>query len=392
MLTLGLLFNQLSDKLNTLIQQFQNSGLILEINASSQIANLIASARDAFKDTLDTAEADLTAAQQQAISGIDDAIDKLHGELIDDAMAKLQQVAITLPFSNKVPQVTSFSGNVAAPNIAGDLIVNLAGSFVYVGENGYDADLTIGGFTTPNKVKTTQSLTFQVPRDHLPPSPNTVSYVPFSVSIPYKVTHLGVFHSKETMTFNFVFIVLPPSPGYVVLATSSLATVRQEVADSCNGLIWDSSNDDDDSTKGCSMTDGWQCMRETVTYHFSRQEGDQPASWQDLGNQSTSTYVGWHFKTEHHGNPFGPDSGKLTVNLNYRKYKDVQQPTNSVGASTPLNWGDSKVITVDSSSTWKLTFYEFNGVSKDYASSDRSNPYLSISSAGNQLTLKVIPQ
>ncbi|MEG9435378.1 hypothetical protein JAO29_04270 [Edaphobacter sp. HDX4] len=389
MLTFGLLLNQLSDHLNALIQQFQNAGLILEVNAGSQITNLIDATREAFKDSLNTAESDLTAAQQQAKSGISDLIDQLQTQVVENLTTKLQQIANTLPITNKIPQVTSFSGNVVAPNIAGDIIISIAGNFVYVGEDGYDAQLTLGDFTTPNKIKTTQSLTFQIPHDNFAPSPNSVSYVPFTVTIPYKVTHLGIFHSKETMTFNFVAIVLPPAPGYYILQTSALGDTRQEIPDSCTGLIWDSSDNDDDAVRGANMTDGYQCMTETVSYHFTREEGDQGSDWFDLGNASTATFVGWHFKTEHHG--LGT-SGKLTVNLNFRKYKNVQQMQTAVGPSTPLLWGDSKVITIDPSATWKITFNQFNGVSKDYSSSDRSNPYLSISSAGNQLTLKVIPQ
>jgi hypothetical protein len=138
------------------------------------------------------------------------------------------------------------------------------------------------------------------------------------------------------------------------------------------------------------MADGWLCERETVYYHFSRQEGDKDSSWVDYGNQSTTTFVGWHFKAEYHR--FHPDSGKLTVDLHYKKYKDVQTQQVTAGDNTPLEWSESKVLSVDATLPWSLTYIQFNGVSKEYASSDLSNPYLKITTAGNEISLKVIPQ
>lgn len=390
MLTLGLLLNQLSDKVTQMIQQFQNAGLILEVNGGAQIQNLISNAQEALKDALNTAANDLTAQQQQLVSGLSGLVDDLGKKVIDNLTAKAQTIANTLPFANYVPQIASFSGNVVASNIAGDVDFQVNGNFLDIGEAHYDAQLSLGGVLVSNTTKTTQTLTFKLPKTNFNFAANTISYVPFSVTIPYRVKELGgIFHKKETTTFNFSFVVLPTSPGYFILQTSSLADVRQEAADSCNGLIWDSSQDDKDEIHGCNMSDGWQCEINSVTYSFSRQEGDKGTDWFDLGNASTTTYVGWHFKTlvKHWAT-----SGKLTANLNYRKWKTVSQKQTTTGDNTPLQWGESKVLTVDPTATWKLTFYQFNGVSKDYATSDSSNPYLKIGTAGNQISIKIIPQ
>lgn len=172
------------------------------------------------------------------------------------------------------------------------------------------------------------------------------------------------------------------------LQTSKSGTVPQQVGDSCSNLVWDSSDDDKDMVQGCNMTADWQCLRETVSYHFTRQEGDQGNAWFDLGNASTSTFVGWHFKTEHHG--LGT-SGKLTVTLNYQKTRNVPQTQTTDTGDLALAWGDSKILTFDPTASWKITFHQFDGVTKEYASTDETNPYIKIVAMGNQISIKALP-
>jgi hypothetical protein len=390
MVTLGVLLNQLFDRVSQVIQQFQNAGLILEVNGGAQIQNLIDQAREALKDTLDTAASDLSSQQQQLVSGISGLIDDLQNKIIDDITAKTQLIANTLPFASNFPQVGSFTGNVLAQHVGGTLTFTVNGNFVDIGEDGYDAELMVNGATVINAAKTTLTISFQIDRNAFVFSDSQIKYVPFTVSIPYKVSELlGIIHKKEMATFIFIFIVLPTAPGYIILQTTQLVEVRQQIQDTCNGLVWDSSDDDVDLVQGCNMSDNWQCMRETVTYSFTRREGDSGSDWFDLGNASTSTFAGWHFKTEHHG--LGT-SGKLTVNLSYSKYKNVQQEQTTNSDNMPINWGDSKVLTVSPTASWKLIFHQFDGTVKEYAASDSSNPYMTIATAGNEISIKVIPQ
>jgi hypothetical protein len=129
-------------------------------------------------------------------------------------MSKAQVVANLLPFANPIPQISSLTGVDIAPNIDGDPIVQIGGNFIDIGNDGYDAELNLGANAIPNTTKSTETLTFQIPKDKFVFAPNTISYVPFSVTIPYKRKELGgIFHKKDTTTFNLMFIVLPNSPG-----------------------------------------------------------------------------------------------------------------------------------------------------------------------------------
>ena len=387
--TLGLILNQLLDRVQQLVQQFQNAGLILEVNGGAQIENLIDQTQAALKDVLNTAASDLSAQQQQLVSGLTGLIDDLQKKVIDDLTSKLQTIANTLPIANNFPQVAQLTGNIVAPNIAGDITVTVTGNFVDIGEQDYDAYLAFGSNEITNSSKQTNMISFTVPQSAFSFAPDKVGYVGASITIPYKVSEvLGLIHRKEFATFDIIIIVLPPSPGTYDLQTSKLGDVRQQVPATCGGLIWDSSDDDQDMVQGCNMSDGWQCIRETVSYSFSRREGDQGSDWFDLGNVSTPTYVGWHFKTEHHG--LGT-SGKLTVNLNYQKWKNVPQTQTTDTGNLALNWGDSKILTIDPTASWKITYHQFNGVTKEYNTSDSSNPYIRIITAGNQVSISALP-
>ncbi len=389
MLTLGALLNQLFDRVQQLVQQFQNAGLVLEVNAGAQIQAAIGQAQAALNNVLSTAASDLSAQQQQLISGLTGVVDDLQNKIIDDLTSKLQTAANTLPFANHFPQLAGFEGNVVAPNVPGDIQFTVSGNFFDIGEDGYDATVTIGSQVVTNTTKVTNQITFTVPRSTFTFVANSVTYLPTSISIPYRVSEvLGLIHKKEFATFNIIFIVLPNSPGTYDLQTSKSGQVPQQVGASCGNLVWDSSDDDQDMVQGCNMTDDWQCLRETVTYSFSRQEGDQGSAWFDLGNASTSTFVGWHFKTEHHG--MGT-SGKLTVNLSYQKTRNVPQTQTTDTGDLALDWGNAKILTVDPTSSWKITYHQFDGTTKEYASSDSTNPYIRIVATGNQISLKAIP-
>jgi hypothetical protein len=386
---LGGVLSQLFDRLQGLIQQFQNAGLILEVNAGAQIETVVSQAQSSLSNLLNTAVSDLSAQQQQMASSLTAVVDDLQNKIIDNLTTKLQTIANTLPFAKDFPQLAAFGGNIVAPNVAGDIRFTVDGNFMDIGQDGYDATISIGSATIKNATKTTNHIAFTVPRNTFTFVPDSVTYLPTVIKIPYRKSEvLGLIHKEEFATFNVIFIILPTAPGTYDLQTSKSGTVPQQVGDSCSNLVWDSSSDDDDSVKGCNMVADWVCLRETVSYHFTRQEGDQGDAWLDLGNASTTTFVGWHFKTEHHR--FGT-SGKLTVTLNYQKTRNVPQTQTTDTGNLALAWGDAKIVTFDPAASWKITFHQFDGVTKEYDSDDSTNPYIKIVAIGNQISIKALP-
>lgn len=384
----ALAINQIFDRATQLIQQAENSGLILEVNGGAQVLNLINQAKDAFSSELTSTAQTLSAQQQQLISSLSGMLDDIQNHVLKDLTAKIQQTANTIPFAKTFPQLTFFEGNIIAPSTNATNTVTLTGNFFDIGSKNYDAVLKVGNNSYKNSSKTTQQIMFQIPQSEFIHSPNQVNYTTISVDIPYKKTWLFFFKCKKSTSFLLNFIILPINSGsYQVVVTKATNIPQSEIA-TCNGLIWDSAQDDIDKVQGCDMSDGWSCDRNSVTYSFTRREGDQNNDWFDLGNVSTPTFVGWHFKTLH--KLFGT-SGKLTVNLTYTRYKTITQPVTTTGPSVNLLWGETKVETVDPQASWKIVYHQFDGRIFEFSSSEETNPYLKITTLGNQIQLTTIP-
>lgn len=376
--------NQAFDRADQLVKQAQESGLLLEVNGGAQVLNLITHAKETYESELKNTAQTMTAEQQQLISSLNGMLDDVQNHILKDLTIKLQQTANTIPFSKTFPQLTVYQGTIISPNPVDNVTIKLNGNFVDLGNQDFDAIIRVGNHSYKNTTKTIQEITFQIPKTEFVSSANQVLYKSFSIDIPYKESSFLFFKKKETSTFILNFVILPKDAGTYELVTTKMANVNKSENVVCSGLIWDSSTNDDESTKGCNMSDGWSCDRNSVSYIFSRCEGGQNSSWWDLGNQSSSTYVGWKFRTERHH--IGT-SGKLTVDLHYTRNKTVSESQTTSSGATSLSWGDSKALSIDPQATWKIVYHQFDGKTKEFVSSDDTNPYLKIKTIGNQVQI-----
>src|SRR5690348_12431114 len=76
-IALGVLLNQLADKVSGLIQQAQNAGSMLEVGAGGEIMLAITNARLAYRDELQRTANTLDSERQQSISDIQSAVTAL---------------------------------------------------------------------------------------------------------------------------------------------------------------------------------------------------------------------------------------------------------------------------------------------------------------------------
>ena len=376
--------NQVFDRADQLVKQAQESGLILEVNGASQVLNLITHAKEAYESELKNTSQTLTSQQQQLISGLNGMLENVQNHILKDLTANIQRTANTIPFSKTFPQLSIYDGTIISPYPTNNIMVKLDGNFFDLGNKDFDAILKLGNNIYKNTTKTTQEITFQISKTEFASSPNQVLYNPFSIDIPYKKSSFLFFKKKDIATFILKFVVLPKNAGTYELVTTKMANVEKRENVVCGGLIWDSGTNDDESTKGCNMSDGWSCDRNSVTYTHSRWEG----SPRDLGNQSTPTFVGWKFRTEriHIGT-----SGKITIDLHYTRYKTVTEPQTISSGITNLSWGDTKALTIDPTATWKIIYHEFDGKTIEFVASDETNTYLKIKTIGNQIQVKTMP-
>lgn len=373
--------NSLFDRVTQAIQQAEQAGLVLEVNAGAQILNLLTQAQLAYEKELKSTSQQLTSQQQQLISSIDGMISNLQNNIIDGLEKSIQQTANTIPFSKTFPQVHTYTGYMVTPG-NGNVFVTVKGNFFDIGTKTYDSYIRIGNKSFKNTIKTTQSIVFAVPKTEFVTN-KFINYVPAKVEIPYKKSILLFFKKKKQADFLVNYVVLPPSPGTYDLIYTTMEDKRETAQDFCQGLVWDSSQDDYEAIQGCHMADGWICDVKTVTYDLTREEGRKGKDWYDKGNASTLTYVGWKFKTLHKG--LGT-SGKLTVTIKYEKYRYTKIPLEHI-VSKNINWGEQKVETIPNGATWKLIYHRFDGNDFEIASSDESNAYFKVKVTANQITI-----
>src|SRR5262249_7504530 len=139
--------------------------------------------------------------------------------------------------------------------------------------------------------------------------------------------------------FRFSFVQLPTTPGNLELQITTMVSRRETQDRETQRFQQDSSQDDKDETHCENVEPGWLVDVNSVAYHLTREEGRKDHDWYDNGPRSSSTAVCWSFKTLHHG--LGT-SGKLTVYLSYKRYRDVSAPEMSP-QPVKLAWLDSKV-------------------------------------------------
>lgn len=388
--TFGSLLNGFFNRANQLIQQMQNSGLILEVNGAAQVQNLIASARDAYKDDLNTTVNALSAQQQQLLSSIDGALNKIQAG-VTDITSDITQIALILPMSNKFPQLTSYKGTIVSPQLDSQIVVQLKGVFHDLPKNGYEATLNLGNKSFKG-TNTTQEIKFKIPASEFKSKKTKIDYNPFEIDINYSKRRLLVFSSKETAKFHLYFIILPTSFGSYVLET--LETVDTTLFEDkiCPNLSWNTHSGNDDGTiKGCPMEEGWICDVNSVhPINFRNEEGRMNVDWFDRGSASAPTFAGWNFlATTRHG-PFG-NYGGLTIDLAYKRFKKTQVLRTKVFPEIPLQWGDEKVVSINPTAQWKLIFKQFDGKKKEIASSEQLSPYLKVNSLGSRIEIKLAP-
>jgi len=373
--------NSLFDKVTQAIQQAEQTGLVLEVNAGAQILNLLTQAQSIYEKELKSTSQQLTSQQQQFISSVEGMITNLQNNIINGLEKSIQQTANTIPFSKTFPQVHTYTGYLVAPG-NGNVFITMKGNFFDIGTRNYDSYIWVGNKAFKNTIKTTQSIVFAVPKTEFTAT-KFINYIPAKVEIPYKKSFLLFFKKRKQADFLVNCIILPPTPGSYEMIYTTMENKREVVQDFCQGLIWDSSQDDYEAIHGCHMQDGWICDINSVEYDLMRTEGRKGKDWYDKGNASTPTYVGWKFKTLHKG--LGT-SGKLTVTLKYQKYRYIKTPVERI-VSRNINWGEQKVETVPNGATWKLIYHRFDGKDFEIASTDETNAYFKVKATANQVTI-----
>ncbi|WP_367866645.1 hypothetical protein [Pedobacter sp. WC2423] len=371
-MVLGSFFSGLTNHLNSIIQQAQSSGTILELTAASQLMNVIEQARIAYDGQLDHTLDSFTAAERQTFLDINRTIIQLD-KGVTNSIINTQNLMLTLPLMDRVPQIRLCTGNIIAPNQK-KYTLHLAGGFWDLAKDGYRAVLKINGKVIKPIIKATNEVEFQMPKALFKTPANEIVFIPCEIEIDYKKDKLLVFSSKETAKFSQKLIVLPLKFAQVSLETSSLQdSTFVRVNQTCGPYIWSSiDGNNHNEIQGCDMEAGWQCDIASVHPVLLGAQGRSNVDWFDNGNQSSLGGAKWKMLTTPKSGPFGHD-GVVSINLIYNSFQIKKVDVVKLSKPVDLGWGTTTVFDLPRNSIWKLVFKKYDNSVFTIASTDQSS-------------------
>lgn len=381
--------NNLTDQVKQIINQAQNAGLVLEVTAGAQILNTITQAQQAYEDGLIKGSDALSSQEQTILNGLNGSVDNLNKHVLQGLTGKVQSIANTIPFSKTFPQVQSYSGTVT-DGMDNFITIKLLGNFFNIGNEGYQAYIKVAGKTIENSIRTTSLITFLIPKSLIKKEVRQISYIPMSVTIPYKK---GWFNTKANSSFDLILIVLPGmSPGSLVAIQNKSVDVRVDTIINTPAKRWDSGDGDVDLNQGFDVIPGWTIDVNSVNIHPvpGSEGGTVRRDWYDLGNASTPTWAGWHIKATHKNSPWG-HNGAISVTLSYKAYKNAPQQRDFKKDTLNLKWGESRSISIEPLANWKIVYERFDGKHFEISSNIRNDPYLKFDQSGHELQISAVP-
>jgi len=371
-MVLGSFFSDLSNKVNSIIQQAQNSGTILELTAASQLMNVIEQARLAYDGELDRSLDTFTAAERTTFLDIEKTITQLDNGVIN-AVKNTQNLIVLLPLMDRVPQIRQCTGNIIAPNQK-NYILAISGGFWDLAKKGYKAVLKVNGKVIKPIVKETNEVEFQMPKELFKTPKGEIVFIPCEIEIDYKKDKFLVFSSKETAKFSQKLIVLPSKFAQVTLETSNLRdSTFVKTNKECGPYIWDSRDGNNhNEIQGCDMEAGWQCDISSVRIGLVGEEGRSNVDWFNGGNQSTLGAAKWKMLTTPMSVLFGHD-GVVSIKIFYNTVQTRKVDVVNISRPVDLKWGGTTVFDLPRNAIWKLVFKKYNDSVFTIASTDQSS-------------------
>jgi|GEM_PF-1855946 len=392
---LGVGLDNFANKLKEAIDKAIGGGLILEIQAGGQISQLIQQARVTYQDQLNVTFYDLNSQQQRFVNDIksltDDFTNKTYTNL-NELESRAQATLHILPFSNDFPQIFKWYPSYALNDNASNLIIRFEGDFYDLPREDYDAILKINDKEFKNNSKSSQFISFEIPKSEFSGLPTKIKYNYYELLIPYRVTSLIVFHSKEFANFKLPLIILPNKTGKLTYTTTTQEEYRKNQGRSPS---FDQNSHKDDIIYGgehspdaihCfDVTPGWLIDIPSIAWGETTRIGDVEGP-KNIGELSTSIKACVTFNTRHHG---GGSSGHVAGYLYFTEYQMDHRTVESSPKTVDLDWSKQIILTLPTTGSWKAQYEQFDGSIQEF-SGPFSNQYITVSTAGGSVTVKTL--
>lgn len=394
-LTLGDILQNLTTDVNSVIANATTG-------AQSDVLVAAGSVLDAIDNTASAYEAELNQTAKQVNRTISSTLDQLQNS-VNDLNAKTledlqtatndsQQIINSLPFTNKNPQVTSYTPHFVAIGAIGGpaLHVNVFGNFFYSAQPGLTPTLSINGTIIQADLLITNQLGFDVPASLLPTPGSGVQSLTTELTVPYQQRSLlGKY--KGVDGFRLLLTILPTYPvSSLVLTTAQPGGTIQHNgvqpmgAPAAGGWHVASNVDCQSKTVVESFTPdpgGWHFIPSTVQVVPIFNKTPNAADWSvDAGTDHVVVTI---HTTAHCFLGISNGSGDVTLYATYTEQE--QTPPTQGSLALQIGWGDT--ISVPVTPGWTLKAKLFTGNEMDFNDTDTTDSYLHVVNHTDNITI-----
>jgi hypothetical protein len=360
--------------------------------AAGSVESAIGNAASAYAQDLNLTINQVDNAISSSIAQLQNLVGDLQStvtQILQTTTNDAQQLINEIPFTDKNPQVTSYSPHFVQQSGQGTVELTVNGNFVYAAQAHLTPTLSVGGKTIHPNENTTPQLGFAVPASLLPGAPASLSSISLHLAAPYE--HGLVFHSTALDSFSLLITVLPAEPvTSLTLYTKQQGERQQTIVEppgspASGGWYLESYSTCQTQTFTTSYNadPGWTIIPSTVTAGIIKETNS--------GNVQVTVNGGTAFAqinamTEPGGlciKGIG-SNGSGSVSF-YLTYSEEQATSNTVSTPVSIGWGDT--ISEPVSPGWTLKAILFDGHEIDFNNSDSSNPFLHVVDNGQNITI-----
>lgn len=374
---LGVLFDRVNETIENSIQQTESAGVDLEIEAGREIALAIEGVKNRYKESLDYTLDRVSVEAKKAFNQLDTMVqsfEKMERDELDDLKSRAQQLANTLPFSKKEPQLTRVEPQYLVLGKTASVVVRFVGNFVWSGKKGFEPSLKMQDLDCRLIQSTTQKLEFEIPRSLMKGQAYQYGYQLGHLKVPYDDG--WVWSHRNEFDYKVGLGLLPLSPGKI---TVEYATKRQETVTRNQDSRYFKENGNDyypqhwhTKVETVYPAKGWQIdVTKAASLKVFHEHGNHQQSIESVTPTAITCKVGLYCKS-------GSDIGIFHFCVNYYECQE-KTVVDIREEEVKLQWGDSAVLTPKEGETVsRVRFSAFDGSKQEFSGPDQSRLYLKV--------------
>jgi hypothetical protein len=395
----GAVLGSLQDTVNSVLAEAGRQGQVLTVTAAGQVLLAAGNIESALAADLDKDIDKVDDAAKRSIDDLRALVAQLgsdSAQILDGAVTGAQQLINSLPFTNKNPQVRSYTPRVATAAVDGSIQVTVDGNFFWASQKKREVLLRAGGTTYKPNESTTARVGFALPAELFRRTPSGLDRVSLELVAPYEKG--VVFKSRPLGVFHLLVTVLPAAPAKTVTLTNDVPVIGVETqtktmpSDASPGVggwrldSWDGCRDKDDTHTISADPGGWTIDASSVTINYNRRSPDDIAARASVASAGPTGFVVEGHTSQRCFLGISHNSGSLIYYVTYTQSRQVHSSRPETSILPAMKWNDQIDVPVNRNK-WRIRAELWNGAVVESSGAVTNNPYLVLEDRGDSVKL-----